>query len=164
MIDIVVNDTRHSLDQVPDDMPLLWVLRDRLKLTGTKFGCGKGLCGACTVHVDGQAVRSCVMPAVAVQGRHVTTIEGLSPDGRHPLQLAWVAEDVAQCGYCQPGQLMQAAALLNAGRPVDDAAIVSAMSGNVCRCGTYARIHRAIKRAASGDPALDAVAADAKEA
>ncbi|OXH87178.1 (2Fe-2S)-binding protein, partial [Burkholderia multivorans] len=100
MIDIVVNDTRHSLDQVPDDMPLLWVLRDRLKLTGTKFGCGKGLCGACTVHVDGQAVRSCVMPAVAVQGRKVTTIEGLSPDGRHPLQLAWVAEDVPQCGYC----------------------------------------------------------------
>ncbi|PRE40902.1 (2Fe-2S)-binding protein [Burkholderia multivorans] len=164
MIDIVVNDTRHSLDQVPDDMPLLWVLRDRLKLTGTKFGCGKGLCGACTVHVDGQAVRSCVMPAVAVQGRKVTTIEGLSPDGRHPLQLAWVAEDVPQCGYCQPGQLMQAAALLNGGRPVDDAAIVSAMSGNVCRCGTYARIHRAIKRAASGDSALDAVAGDAKEA
>ncbi|HDV6319243.1 TPA: (2Fe-2S)-binding protein [Burkholderia multivorans] len=164
MIDIVVNDTRHSLDQVPDDMPLLWVLRDRLKLTGTKFGCGKGLCGACTVHVDGQAVRSCVMPAVAVQGRKVTTIEGLSPDGRHPLQLAWVAEDVPQCGYCQPGQLMQAAALLNGGRPVDDAAIVSAMSGNVCRCGTYARIHRAIKRAASGDPALDAVSGAAKEA
>ncbi|EJO61546.1 (2Fe-2S)-binding protein [Burkholderia multivorans] len=164
MIDIVVNDTRHSLDQVPDDMPLLWVLRDRLKLTGTKFGCGKGLCGACTVHVDGQAVRSCVMPAVAVQGRKVTTIEGLSPDGRHPLQLAWVAEDVPQCGYCQPGQLMQAAALLNGGRLVDDAAIVSAMSGNVCRCGTYARIHRAIKRAASGNPALDAVTGDAKEA
>lgn len=156
MIDIVVNDTRHSLANVPEDMPLLWVLRDRLKLTGTKFGCGKGLCGACTVHLEGQAVRSCLIPAVAAHGRHVTTIEGLSPDGRHPLQLAWVAEDVPQCGYCQPGQLMQAAALLNGGQPVDDAAIVQAMSGNICRCGTYARIHRAIKRAASGEPAKEA--------
>ncbi|AOR70785.1 (2Fe-2S)-binding protein [Burkholderia stabilis] len=164
MIDIVVNDTRHSLENVPEDMPLLWVLRDRLKLTGTKFGCGKGLCGACTVHLEGQAVRACLIPAVAANGRHVTTIEGLSPDGRHPLQLAWVAEDVPQCGYCQPGQLMQAAALLKGGQPVDDAAIVSAMSGNICRCGTYARIHRAIKRAASGDPALKAAAEPAKEA
>ena len=144
-------------------MPLLWVLRDRLKLTGTKFGCGKGLCGACTVHLDGQAVRACLIPAVAAHGRHVTTIEGLSPDGRHPLQLAWVAEDVPQCGYCQPGQLMQAAALLKGGQPVDDA-IVQAMSGNLCRCGTYARIHRAIKRAASGDPSLKAAAEPAKEA
>lgn len=164
MIDIVVNDTRHSLENVPEDMPLLWVLRDRLKLTGTKFGCGKGLCGACTVHLEGQAVRSCLIPAVAANGRHVTTIEGLSPDGRHPLQLAWVAEDVPQCGYCQPGQLMQAAALLKGGQPVDDAAIVSAMSGNICRCGTYARIHRAIKRSASGDPALKAAIEPAKEA
>ncbi|MBN3768823.1 MULTISPECIES: (2Fe-2S)-binding protein [Burkholderia] len=164
MIDIVVNDTRHSLENVPEDMPLLWVLRDRLKLTGTKFGCGKGLCGACTVHLEGQAVRACLIPAVAAHGRHVTTIEGLSPDGRHPLQLAWVAEDVPQCGYCQPGQLMQAAALLKGGQPVDDDAIVQAMSGNVCRCGTYARIHRAIKRAASGDPALNAAAEPAKEA
>ncbi|MDG0063050.1 (2Fe-2S)-binding protein [Burkholderia sp. IO2] len=164
MIDIVVNDTRHSLEDVPDDMPLLWVLRDRLRLTGTKFGCGKGLCGACTVHLEGQAVRSCLIPAVAANGRHVTTIEGLSPDGRHPLQLAWVAEDVPQCGYCQPGQLMQAAALLNGRQPVDDAAIVSAMSGNICRCGTYARIHRAIRRAAAGDPALEAAAEPVKEA
>ncbi|ALX15195.1 (2Fe-2S)-binding protein [Burkholderia cepacia JBK9] len=164
MIDIVVNDTRHSLENVPEDMPLLWVLRDRLKLTGTKFGCGKGLCGACTVHLEGQAVRACLIPAAAANGRHVTTIEGLSPDGRHPLQLAWVAEDVPQCGYCQPGQLMQAAALLKGGQPVDDAAIVSAMSGNICRCGTYARIHRAIKRAASGDPASKATAEPAKEA
>ncbi|WP_176048315.1 (2Fe-2S)-binding protein [Burkholderia sp. BCC1644] len=164
MIDIVVNDTRHSLENVPEDMPLLWVLRDRLKLTGTKFGCGKGLCGACTVHLEGQAVRACLIPAVAANGRHVTTIEGLSPDGRHPLQLAWVAEDVPQCGYCQPGQLMQAAALLKGGQPVDDEAIVSAMSGNICRCGTYARIHRAIKRAASGDPALKAAVEPAKEA
>jgi isoquinoline 1-oxidoreductase subunit alpha len=164
MIDIVVNDTRHSLENVPEDMPLLWVLRDRLKLTGTKFGCGKGLCGACTVHLEGQAVRACLIPAVAANGRRVTTIEGLSPDGRHPLQLAWVAEDVPQCGYCQPGQLMQAAALLKGGQPVDDEAIVQAMSGNICRCGTYARIHRAIKRAASGDPALKAAAEPAKEA
>ncbi|RQT17133.1 (2Fe-2S)-binding protein [Burkholderia contaminans] len=164
MIDIVVNDTRHSLENVPEDMPLLWVLRDRLKLTGTKFGCGKGLCGACTVHLDGQAARACLIPAVAAHGRHVTTIEGLSPDGRHPLQLAWVAEDVPQCGYCQPGQLMQAAALLKGGQPVDDDAIVQAMSGNLCRCGTYARIHRAIKRAASGDPSLKAAAEPAKEA
>ncbi|VWB39162.1 (2Fe-2S)-binding protein [Burkholderia lata] len=164
MIDIVVNDTRHSLENVPEDMPLLWVLRDRLKLTGTKFGCGKGLCGACTVHLEGQAVRACLIPAVAAHGRHVTTIEGLSPDGRHPLQLAWVAGDVPQCGYCQPGQLMQAAALLKGGQPVDDDAIVQAMSGNICRCGTYARIHRAIKRAASGDPALKAAAEPAKEA
>jgi isoquinoline 1-oxidoreductase/isoquinoline 1-oxidoreductase alpha subunit len=116
------------------------------------------------VHLEGQAVRACLIPAVAANGRHVTTIEGLSADGRHPLQLAWVAEDVPQCGYCQPGQLMQAAALLKGGQPVDDAAIVSAMSGNICRCGTYARIHRAIKRAASGDPALKAVAEPAKEA
>ncbi|WP_322029209.1 (2Fe-2S)-binding protein [Paraburkholderia sp. J76] len=157
MIAIVVNDTRHTVDDVPDDMPLLWVLRDRLKLTGTKFGCGKGLCGACTVHLEGEAVRSCVLPAVAVDGQRITTIEGLSRDGRHPLQLAWIAEDVPQCGYCQSGQLMQAAALLaHAGVP-DDATIVSTMSGNVCRCGTYGRIHRAIKRAASGDPALNLV-------
>lgn len=164
MIDIVVNDTRHSLENVPEDMPLLWLLRDRLKLTGTKFGCGKGLCGACTVHLDGQAVRACLIPAVAAHGRRVTTIEGLSPDGRHPLQLAWVAEDVPQCGYCQPGQLMQAAALLKGGQPVDDDTIVQSMSGNLCRCGTYARIHRAIKRAASGDPALTAAAEPAQEA
>ncbi|WP_028223983.1 (2Fe-2S)-binding protein [Paraburkholderia ferrariae] len=163
MMTIVVNDTRHTIDDVPADMPLLWVLRDRLKLTGTKFGCGKGLCGACTVHLEGEAVRSCLLPAVAVDGRRITTVEGLSPDGRHPLQLAWIAEDVPQCGYCQSGQLMQAAALLAHGGTPDDETIVATMSGNVCRCGTYGRIHRAIKRAASGDPTLGAVPAVAKE-
>ncbi|MFX1676023.1 (2Fe-2S)-binding protein [Paraburkholderia sp. A2WS-5] len=157
MISIVVNYTRHTIDDVPDDMPLLWVLRDRLKLTGTKFGCGKGQCGACTVHLEGAAVRSCMLPAVAADGRRITTIEGLPHDGRHPLQLAWIAEDVPQCGYCQSGQLMQAAALLAQDGKPDDATIVSTMSGNVCRCGTYGRIHRAIKRAASGDPTLNAV-------
>lgn len=154
MIEIVVNDTRHSLDNVPEDMPLLWVLRDRLKLTGTKFGCGGGFCGACTVHLEGEAVRSCLLPAVAVAGKNITTIEGLSKDGRHPLQLAWVAEDVPQCGYCQSGQLMQAAAFLKDKPTVNDETISTAMSGNICRCGTYSRIRKAIKRAASGDPSL----------
>ncbi|ASL46897.1 Isoquinoline 1-oxidoreductase subunit alpha [Burkholderia sp. AD24] len=154
MIEIVVNDTRHSLDNVPEDMPLLWVLRDRLRLTGTKFGCGGRFCGACTVHLEGEAVRSCLLPAVAVAGKNITTIEGLSKDGRHPLQLAWVAEDVPQCGYCQSGQLMQAAAFLKDKPTVNDETISTAMSGNICRCGTYSRIRKAIKRAASGDPAL----------
>jgi isoquinoline 1-oxidoreductase alpha subunit len=157
MIEIVVNDTRHSLDNVPEDMPLLWVLRDRLKLTGTKFGCGGGFCGACTVHLEGEAVRSCLLPAVAVAGKRITTIEGLSKDGRHPLQLAWVAEDVPQCGYCQSGQLMQAAAFLKDKPTISDEAITTAMSGNICRCGTYSRIRKAIKRAAAGDPALAAL-------
>jgi isoquinoline 1-oxidoreductase alpha subunit len=149
MIEIVVNNERHSLDNVPEDMPLLWVLRDRLKLTGTKFGCGGGFCGACTVHLEGEATRACQLPIGALAGRHITTIEGLSPDGRHPLQLAWVAEDVPQCGYCQSGQLMSAAAFLK-GRPaLDDASIAAAMSGNICRCGTYERIRRAIRRAAA---------------
>lgn len=158
MIEIVVNDTRHSLDNVPEDMPLLWVLRDRLKLTGTKFGCGGGFCGACTVHLEGEAVRSCLLPIVAVAGKHITTIEGLSKDGTHPLQLAWVAEDVPQCGYCQSGQLMQAASFLKDKPTVNDETIATAMSGNICRCGTYSRIRKAIKRAASGDAALAAVA------
>jgi isoquinoline 1-oxidoreductase alpha subunit len=151
MIDIVINGTPHSLDNVPEDMPLLWVLRDRLKLTGTKFGCGGGFCGACTVHLEGEAVRSCQLPIGALAGRHITTIEGLSPNGHHPWQLAWVAEDVPQCGYCQSGQLMSAAAFLNSKPTVNDETITAAMSGNVCRCGTYSRIRRAIKRAASGD-------------
>jgi len=151
MIEIVINGTRHSLDNVPDDMPLLWVLRDRLQLTGTKFGCGGGFCGACTVHLDGDAVRSCQLPIGVVAGRNITTIEGLSPDGSHPLQVAWVAEDVPQCGYCQPGQLMSAAAFLNAKPEVSDETISNAMAGNLCRCGTYGRIRRAIKRAAAGD-------------
>ncbi|MFM0500704.1 (2Fe-2S)-binding protein [Paraburkholderia caffeinilytica] len=153
MIEIVVNDTRHSLDNVPEDMPLLWVLRDRLKLTGTKFGCGGGFCGACTVHLEGEAVRSCLLPVAAVAGKRITTIEGLSKDGTHPLQLAWVAEDVPQCGYCQSGQLMQAASFLKDKPTVNDETIATAMSGNICRCGTYSRIRKAIKRAASGDPA-----------
>jgi isoquinoline 1-oxidoreductase alpha subunit len=130
------------------DTPLLWVIREHLKLTGTKFGCGSGLCGACTVHVNGEAVRSCVTPLGKIAGQRVTTIEGLSPTGAHPLQKAWVAEQVPQCGYCQSGQIMQAAALLAKNpRPTRDQ-IVAHMDGNICRCGTYARIVRAIERAA----------------
>lgn len=147
-MEIIVNGTRHSLENIPEDMPLLWVLRDRLGLTGTKFGCGGGFCGACTVHLDGAPTRACQLPAVALAGRSITTIEGLSAHGEHPLQQAWVAEDVPQCGYCQSGQIMSAAALLASGKPVDDAAITDAMSGNICRCGTYGRIRRAIKHAA----------------
>ena len=142
-----VNGRRHDLDVNPD-MPLLWVLRENLGLTGTKFGCGLGQCGACTVHVDGSAVRSCVTTAKAATGKRVTTIEGLSPSSSHPLQSAWVAEQVPQCGYCQSGQIMSAAALLVKTPRPTDAEIDSAMSGNICRCGTYQRIRRAIHRAA----------------
>jgi isoquinoline 1-oxidoreductase subunit alpha len=142
-----VNGEPHDVD-VPGDMPLLWVLRDVLGLTGTKFGCGMAQCGACTVHVDDRAARSCVMPVSAVGAQAVTTIEGLSPDGTHPVQRAWVEEDVVQCGYCQPGQIMAAAALLKAqARPTDED-IDHALSGNVCRCGTYGRIRAAVHRAA----------------
>ena len=132
------------------DTPLLWVLRDELGLTGTKFGCGQGLCGACTVHVDGEATRSCATPVEMVAGKKIVTIEGLSPNGTHPLQRAWLAENVPQCGYCQPGQIMSAAALLAAkkGKKLTDADIEDAMSGNLCRCGTYQRIRKAIHRAA----------------
>jgi isoquinoline 1-oxidoreductase alpha subunit len=130
------------------DMPLLWVLRDLLGLTGTKYGCGMAQCGACTVHVDGKAVRSCVLPVSAVRGRAVTTIEGLSPEAAHPVQRAWIEEDVVQCGYCQPGQIMGAAALLAARPDPTDEDIDAALSGNVCRCGTYIRIRAAVKRAA----------------
>jgi isoquinoline 1-oxidoreductase subunit alpha len=131
------------------DTPLLWVLRDELGLTGTKFGCGMGLCGACTVHVDGEATRSCSTPIANVANKKITTIEGLSPNGTHPLQRAWVAENVPQCGYCQPGQIMSAAALLKAKKgKLTDADIEDAMSGNLCRCGTYQRIRSAIHRAA----------------
>jgi isoquinoline 1-oxidoreductase subunit alpha len=127
--------------------PLLWVLRDELKLTGTKYGCGMALCGACTVHVNGKAVRSCTTPVSAVKGERVVTIEGLSPSSSHPLQKAWIAEEVPQCGYCQSGQIMKAAELLAANRKPTREQIVSHMNGNICRCGTYHRIVAAIQRA-----------------
>ena len=133
----------------PPETPLLWVLRDELGLTGTKFGCGVGLCGACTVHLDGNAVRSCQVPLASVAGRQVRTIESLSRDNSHPLQKAWIARQVPQCGYCQSGQLMSAAALLAGNRNPSDAEIEAAMSGNLCRCGTYNRIRAAIQDAAA---------------
>jgi isoquinoline 1-oxidoreductase subunit alpha len=144
---IGVNRAEHLLDVSPDT-PLLWVLRESLGLTGTKYGCGKALCGACTVHLDGEPVRSCVTPIATVGAKQVTTIEGLSPDSSHPVQKAWVAEEVAQCGYCQPGQIMSAAALLAKTPAPTDADIDAAMAGNLCRCGTYQRIRRAVHRAA----------------
>ena len=138
-----------TVDEDPST-PLLWVIRDSLGLTGTKFGCGMALCGACTVHVDGAPVRSCVTPITAVEGRRVTTIEGLARGGRlHPVQEAWIEQDVPQCGYCQSGQVMSAAALLAARKSPTDADIAAAMSGNICRCGTYQRIRAAIKQAAA---------------
>jgi isoquinoline 1-oxidoreductase alpha subunit len=130
-----------------EETPLLWVLRDFLGLTGTKYGCGMAQCGACTVHLDGQAVRSCVLPAGAVGSRSVTTIEGLSARGLHPVQRAWIETDVVQCGYCQPGQIMAAAALLKVEPKPSDAEIDAALSGNLCRCGTYQRIRAAVRRA-----------------
>jgi len=142
-----VNNQKQSVAAAPDT-PLLWVLRDELDLTGTKFSCGIGVCGACAVHVDGEAVRSCVTPIAEVEGKQVLTIEGLSADGSHPLQKAWLAENVSQCGYCQPGQLMSAAALLAQNPAPSDEDIDKAMSGNLCRCGTYRRIKKAIHRAA----------------
>jgi len=148
MIKLNLNGRDTAVD-VDDDMPLLWVLRDTLGLTGTKFGCGRALCGACTVHLDGSAVRSCVTPASAARGRKVLTIEGLSSDNSHPLQQAWIELDVPQCGYCQSGQIMAAAALLATTPQPSDAEIDAAMSGNVCRCGTYQRIRAAIHRAAA---------------
>ena len=142
-----VNGTEHEVD-APEDMPLLWVLRDLIGLTGTKFGCGIAQCGACTVHVDGAPLRSCVTPAAAVAGKAITTIEGLSADGSHPVQKAWAELDVVQCGYCQSGQIMAAAALLTVVNNPDDAQIDAALSGNICRCGTYPRIRAAVHRAA----------------
>jgi isoquinoline 1-oxidoreductase alpha subunit len=130
----------------PADMPLLWVLRDRLGMTATRFGCGKGLCGACTVHVDGQAVRSCLTPAASLAGRRVTTLEGL--DESHPVLRAWADIEVPQCGYCQAGQMMSAAALLASNATPDENEIINAMNGNLCRCGTYLRIRKAVARAA----------------
>ena len=141
-----VNGKEHDLT-APEQMPLLWVLRDLLGLTGTKFGCGMAQCGACTVHLDGEAVRSCVLPMGMVGSRSVTTIEGLSPDGTHPVQRAWIEKDVVQCGYCQPGQIMAAAALLKAKRKPSHGEIDAALSGNLCRCGTYQRIRAAVRRA-----------------
>ena len=146
---LTVNGKRETVD-VPADMPLLWVLRDVLDLKGPKFGCGIAQCGACTVHLGGVATRSCVLPIASVAGKTVTTIEGLSADGSHPLQKAWAEIDVPQCGYCQAGQLMAASALLKATPNPTDQQIDTAMSGNVCRCGTYLRIREAIKTAASG--------------
>jgi aerobic-type carbon monoxide dehydrogenase small subunit (CoxS/CutS family) len=147
MISLTVNGKRHDVD-VPTDMPLLWVIRDTIDLTGTKFGCGLSQCGACTVHLEGNAVRSCTTPVSLAAGKKVTTIEGLSPTSSHALQVAWIAEQVPQCGYCQSGQLMTASALLAKTPKPTDAEIDAAMNGNICRCGTYQRIHRAIKRAA----------------
>lgn len=146
-MDLIVNGQRRTI-AAGEEMPLLWAIRDVLGLTGTKFGCGMAMCGACTVHVDGEAVRSCVTPVGAVAGKRVTTIEGLSPDGHHPLQDAWRHHQVPQCGYCQSGQLMQAAALLRAKPRPTDADIDEAMAGNICRCGTYQRIRAAIHDAA----------------
>jgi isoquinoline 1-oxidoreductase alpha subunit len=142
-----VNGARHPVTAAADT-PLLWVLRDNLGMTGTKFGCGGGFCGACTVHVGGAAMRSCQLPVSAVAGQRITTIEGLSPDGSHPVQAAWIAEDVVQCGYCQVGQIMSASALLAVKAQPTDAEIDGAMSGNICRCGTYQRVKAAIHRAA----------------
>ena len=150
-ISLIINGARRVLD-VPDDMPLLWALRESLNLVGTKYGCGIGLCGACTVLVDGAPVQSCNIKAAALQGREITTIEGLSPDGSHPVQRAWNDEDVPQCGYCQAGQLLAAAALLERIPEPDDTDIDAAMSGILCRCGTYPRIRKAIKRAAGYEP------------
>ena len=148
-IALTVNGQPQHLE-VDAEMPLLWALRDVLRLTGTKLGCGVAQCGACTVHVEGKPMRSCVLPISAAAGKHVTTVEGLSADGSHPVQLAWVAEQVPQCGYCQSGQLMSAAALLAQKPTPTDADIDEAMSGNFCRCGTYERIRKAIHRAAQG--------------
>src|SRR5439155_10764469 len=147
MITLKVNRKPHSVDVNPDT-PLLWVLRENLGLTGTKFGCGMALCGACTVHLNGEAVRSCVTPVSRAAGKEVTTIEGLSSDLSHPLQRAWIEKDVPQCGYCQSGQIMSAAVLLRENPRPTDADIDDAMSGNVCRCGTYQRIRSAIHLAA----------------
>ena len=145
---LTVNGNSTTVD-VPEDMPLLWVLRDVLNLRGTKDGCGIGQCGACTVHIGGRAVRSCQTPVAAADGVHITTIEGLSADGTHPVQLAWAAIDVPQCGYCQAGQMMSAAALLAKNGKPSDQDIDAAMNGNICRCGTYIRIRQAIHKAAT---------------
>ena len=147
MVTLIVNGKRSQVD-APSDMPLLWVIREKLALTGTKYGCGVSLCGSCTVHVDGQPVRACTTPLSAVAGKKITTIEGLSAKTAHPVQKAWVELDVPQCGFCQTGQIMSAAALLAKNANPTDADIDAAMSGNICRCGTYQRIRAGIHRAA----------------
>ena len=156
MPDLTVNGVTHSLDADPA-MPLLWALRDLLGLRGTKFGCGIGACGACTVHLDGQAVRSCVTTVQDAAGKQVLTIEGLGMHGEHPVQRAWKAANVPQCGYCQPGQIMQAAALLKQTPKPTDQQIVDAMSGNICRCGTYQRIKAAIRRRGAEDSVMSKI-------
>jgi isoquinoline 1-oxidoreductase alpha subunit len=149
MITLRVNGQERQFQGDPDT-PLLWFVRDELGLTGTKYGCGAGLCGACTVHLDGQAVRGCMVSVQQASGKSVTTIEGLSEDGEHPVQKAWRTENVPQCGFCQAGQIMQAAALLSANKAPTDAEIVEAMAGNICRCGCYQRIQTAVRLAAGG--------------
>jgi isoquinoline 1-oxidoreductase subunit alpha len=147
MIKLEINGKQYEV-AVDGDVPLLWVIREHLNLTGTKFGCGMGICGSCTVHIDGKSERSCQMPVASVQGKKITTIEGLAED--HPVKKAWVIKQVPQCGYCQPGQMMQAAALLKQNPNPSDAAINDAMDGNLCRCGTYPRIRSAIRLASTG--------------
>ncbi len=159
-IEFVINGNAARVD-VPGNTPLLWVIRDVLNLRGTKFGCGMALCGACTVHINGEATRSCVTDVASVAGKKITTIEGLSADGSHPLQQAWEEVDVPQCGYCQAGQIMSAAALLAKTPHPTDAQIHEAMEGNLCRCGTYLRIREAIQRAASSTHGVKAAAASA---
>ncbi len=153
-ISLLVNGEKYIVNANPD-MPLLWVLRDLLNLTGTKYGCGIAQCGACTVHVDGEATRSCITPVSTVEGKQITTIEALSPDSSHPLQQTWIAEQVPQCGYCQPGMLMTAAALLAQKPKPTDADIDAALATHICRCGTYQRIRLAIHRAAAAPKAAD---------
>ncbi len=148
MVSLHINGKQQEVD-IAADTPLLWVLRDHIGLTGTKYGCGIAACGACTVLVDGQPVRSCITPASSVSGKKITTIEGLSPEHKHPVQQAWISEDVPQCGYCQSGQILAAGALLGAKPRPTDQDIDDAMSGVLCRCGTYVRIRRAIKKAAA---------------
>jgi isoquinoline 1-oxidoreductase subunit alpha len=147
---LTVNNKEYLINIDPQ-MPLLWAIRDVIGLTGTKYGCGIAQCGACTLHINGVAVRSCSMPAASAVGKKITTIEGLSEDGTHPLQQAWEEEDVPQCGYCQAGQIMTAAALLSKNPQPSDEEITITMNGNICRCGTYQRIHRAVKKAASSN-------------
>ena len=149
MIKFIVNSAEVRVD-VPDDVPLLWVLREELQLTGTKFGCGRGLCGACTVHLDGQPIRSCIMPVSGVEGRSITTIEGLAKkSSTHPVQTAWIKHSVPQCGYCQPGQIMAAVGLLENSQSVSREDLLNTMSGNLCRCGSYNKLREAVVEAAA---------------